>query len=152
MATTIDPPVPDAPGAGPVKHPKRRLRKLEKRLSIVQRVEVKRARQLDKATLRSAALEADIAELRAGVPPKAAKRRSPGVAKANTIRGRVSRSPATGRGAKASGQTPTVLRAFCLRERKTVEMHDPKPMVMKNGRSATVGTCPSCGARLIRPG
>jgi hypothetical protein len=42
--------------------------------------------------------------------------------------------------------------AYCVKERKKVEMKDPKPVTMKNGRRAAQGTCPSCGNKLFKIG
>jgi len=47
----------------------------------------------------------------------------------------------------AGGQ---VIEAYCLREKKRVQMADPKPVVTANGGSAVSGTCPSCGAALYK--
>ena len=40
-------------------------------------------------------------------------------------------------------------RAYCMREKRTVVMANPVAMVMRNGRNALSGTCPSCGARVV---
>jgi hypothetical protein len=42
--------------------------------------------------------------------------------------------------------------AYCLSERMSVQMRDPQPFVMRNGRLATAGVCPSCGKRVTRAG
>jgi uncharacterized protein DUF5679 len=42
--------------------------------------------------------------------------------------------------------------AYCLRERLSVAMSGAHPVMLANGRPATAGTCPSCGARLVRIG
>jgi len=39
-----------------------------------------------------------------------------------------------------------------VKERKKVEMKDPKAVTMKNGKPAQKGTCPSCGSGLYRIG
>lgn len=39
--------------------------------------------------------------------------------------------------------------AYCLRDRRTVTMVDPRPVVLANGRSALAGTCAACGARVV---
>jgi translation initiation factor IF-2 len=43
-----------------------------------------------------------------------------------------------------------VIEAYCLREKRRVQMLDPKPVVTANGGSALSGTCPSCGAALYK--
>ncbi len=40
--------------------------------------------------------------------------------------------------------------AYCLREKIRVTIRDPAPIVLANGRNALAGTCPGCGARLVR--
>jgi hypothetical protein len=40
--------------------------------------------------------------------------------------------------------------AYCLRDRRTVAMVDPQPVVLANGRPALTGTCEACGARVVR--
>lgn len=47
-----------------------------------------------------------------------------------------------------SGNQP--VEAYCLREKKRVQMADPKPVVTANGGAALSGTCPSCGAALYK--
>src|SRR6266849_1711758 len=41
---------------------------------------------------------------------------------------------------------------YCLKDKRKVEMKDPHPITMKNGKPATVGTCPLCGTKLYRIG
>ena len=43
-----------------------------------------------------------------------------------------------------------VVEAYCLREKKRVQMLDPKPVVTASGGSALSGTCSSCGAALFK--
>jgi hypothetical protein len=40
-------------------------------------------------------------------------------------------------------------RAYCLRDRRTVVVVDPRPVVLANGRHALTGTCEACGARVV---
>ncbi len=42
--------------------------------------------------------------------------------------------------------------AYCVKDRKMVEIKDPKEVTLKNGRSATQGTCPHCGTKVTRIG
>ena len=44
------------------------------------------------------------------------------------------------------------LEGYCLKDKKKVEMKDPQPITMKNGKPATVGTCPICGTKIYRIG
>jgi len=41
---------------------------------------------------------------------------------------------------------------YCLKDKKKVEMKDPTPITMKNGKPATVGTCPICGTKIYKIG
>ena len=40
---------------------------------------------------------------------------------------------------------------YCLKDKRKVEMKDPQPITMKNGKPA-VGTCPICGTKIYRIG
>src|ERR1700681_2277453 len=44
------------------------------------------------------------------------------------------------------------MEGYCLKDKKKVEMKDPHPITMKNGKPATVGTCPICGTKIYRIG
>lgn len=44
------------------------------------------------------------------------------------------------------------VKAYCVKERKSVQMKDPKQVTMKNGRPAIQGICPDCGTRLFKIG
>ena len=52
--------------------------------------------------------------------------------------------------APAAPEGAAVIEAYCLREKRRVQMLDPKPVVTANGGSALSGTCPSCGASLYK--
>jgi hypothetical protein len=52
--------------------------------------------------------------------------------------------------APAAPEGSAVIEAYCLREKRRVQMLDPKPVVTANGGSALSGTCPSCGASLYK--
>jgi len=41
---------------------------------------------------------------------------------------------------------------YCVKERKKVEIKDPKQVTMKNGRPAIEGTCPDCGTKIFKIG
>lgn len=132
--------------AGTTRDARRRVRRLERRLTAIRELEAKRRRQaakardrvgardlqakrmrqLEEARNRSAALEAELAALATAAPAEAAT------------------EPAT---EPAPGPV-----AYCLREKQKVSMVDPAPILMRNGRSGITGTCPSCGARVTRPG
>ncbi len=40
--------------------------------------------------------------------------------------------------------------AYCVKDRKMVDMKDPHEITMKNGRKAMQGTCPDCGTKVTR--
>ena len=39
---------------------------------------------------------------------------------------------------------------YCLRERTRVTIRDAAPIVLANGQHALAGSCPACGARVVR--
>jgi hypothetical protein len=45
-----------------------------------------------------------------------------------------------------------MVQAYCVKDRKKVEIKNPKVIKMKNGRPATTGTCPICGTKVFRIG
>ena len=45
-----------------------------------------------------------------------------------------------------------MVQAYCVKDRKKVEIKDPKKVKLKNGRPATSGTCPKCGSKVFRIG
>jgi hypothetical protein len=104
---------------------KRRRRRLERQIAKLRDVEEKRARQLDEARKRRATLESRLAALEphAGDEP--------------------------GQDVPATSTTSDGPQAYCLREHLLVAMADPRPIVMRNGRPAIAGTCPSCGAKVV---
>ncbi len=44
------------------------------------------------------------------------------------------------------------LEAYCVKCRLKRQMKDAHPVIMKNGKPADEGVCPSCGTRLYRIG
>lgn len=44
------------------------------------------------------------------------------------------------------------MQAYCLKCRTQREVKDARQIVMKNGKPATEGTCPVCGAKMFRIG
>ena len=45
-----------------------------------------------------------------------------------------------------------LVEGYCLKDKRKVEMKDPTPITMKNGKPATVGTCPFCGTKIYKIG
>ncbi len=44
------------------------------------------------------------------------------------------------------------MQAYCVKDRKKVEIKNPKAITMKSGRPATQGVCPICGTKVFRIG
>jgi hypothetical protein len=42
--------------------------------------------------------------------------------------------------------------AYCVKDRKKVEIKNPKKVTMKNGKPAISGVCPICGNKVFRIG
>jgi len=42
------------------------------------------------------------------------------------------------------------MEARCMKEKKNVEIKDPKEVIMKNGMKAMSGVCPHCGTKVFR--
>jgi hypothetical protein len=42
--------------------------------------------------------------------------------------------------------------AYCVKDKKKVEIQNPQKITMKNGKPATKGTCPICGGSVFRIG
>jgi len=45
-----------------------------------------------------------------------------------------------------------LMQAYCVKCRAKREMRDTKAIIMKNGRPATQGICPTCGTKMFRIG
>jgi len=45
-----------------------------------------------------------------------------------------------------------MVKGYCVKCRKSVEMKDPKKITMKNGKPAMKGKCPVCGTTIMRIG
>jgi len=45
-----------------------------------------------------------------------------------------------------------LVEGYGLKDKKKVERKDPQPITMKNGKPATVGTCPFCGTKIYKIG
>jgi hypothetical protein len=44
------------------------------------------------------------------------------------------------------------VQGYCLKERKHVEISNPRQVTLKNSRLAIQGTCPDCGAKISKMG
>jgi hypothetical protein len=45
-----------------------------------------------------------------------------------------------------------VAQAYCVKDKKMVEMKDAERITMKNGKPAMKGKCPECGTSVFRIG
>jgi hypothetical protein len=123
---------------------RKHLKRLQRRLVDAARTEAKRVRKLERARWRRQRLEAAVDEARTASsvgPSEAAPK-----AKAEA-------APRAAADAKPKAEPKPkmeALEAYCLREKRRVQMVDPKPVVTANGGSALSGTCPSCGASLYK--
>jgi hypothetical protein len=43
-----------------------------------------------------------------------------------------------------------LVEGYCVKDRRRVEMMNPHPILMVNGRPATAGTCPHCGTKIFK--
>lgn len=156
---------------------RKHLKRLESQVLDATKAEAKRLRKLEKARWRRQLLEAFLDEARieagdrapsstknasvAGSSPAAVEQTQPAKAKATAKPKRplkahasanlaAAKKPAPAAEAQASSADAKPVEAYCLREKKRVQMLDPKPVVTKSGGSALSGTCPSCGAALYK--
>jgi hypothetical protein len=144
----------DRSGRGAGKGDKRAARQrsaLESQLAKADKVVAKRTAQLAAATAARAKVAARLAAAPAPSPSPA----KPRAAKAATTKPAAKAAPAS---AKAK---PTATRgsagasgpmAYCLRDKARVAMVAPKAVVLAGGRMGVSGTCPKCGAKLVRLG
>jgi len=44
------------------------------------------------------------------------------------------------------------VQAYCMKDKRMVEVKDPRPYTMKNGKPATRGVCPDCGTKVFKIG
>ena len=143
-----------------------RVEELERRLAKARAVEAKRAHKLERAQRRGAPHAIRVARRRKlkkarargdRIERKLARAQSSAAAASASVSGASPGLPAQPAGDTAvdvpgppEGADPR-LRAYCLRERQTIVMVEPRHIVMRNGRPALTGLCPSCGARVTRP-
>jgi predicted RNA-binding Zn-ribbon protein involved in translation (DUF1610 family) len=45
-----------------------------------------------------------------------------------------------------------MVQAYCVKDRKMVDIKDAREITLKNGRKATQGVCPNCGTKVTRIG
>ena len=44
------------------------------------------------------------------------------------------------------------MQAYCMKDKRMVEIKDPRSVTMKNGKPATRGVCPNCGTTVFKIG
>lgn len=102
---------------------RKQVKRLERELIELRATEAKRRKQLGEVLARAAEVQGQLAALQAVVADAA---RAPGSA------------------ATRSGPV-----GYCMREKRPVQIRDPKPVTLSNGRSAIAGICLNCGARVM---
>jgi NAD-dependent SIR2 family protein deacetylase len=56
------------------------------------------------------------------------------------------------RDAHIGTEEPTMAEAYCVKDKKKVEVQNAQQITMKNGKPALQGTCPECGGKVFRIG
>jgi len=151
------------------------MKRLGQQLAAAAKTEARRVRKLERARWRRQLLEAALDEARSVSAAASGESAAPEVqpaakaeattapkAKATTApKAKAKPAPKAAPPADvapadvATGVVPgtdeaKVVEAYCLREKKRVQMLDPKPVVTASGGSALSGTCSSCGAALFK--
>ncbi|MHB8459844.1 MAG: DUF5679 domain-containing protein [Candidatus Limnocylindrales bacterium] len=118
-----DPPIEAGtpPADGDKAH--KRLKRLERELAELGATEARRLEQLKEVRARAADVRTRFTALR-------------------------TMDAAAGRSADPAA-TPAGPIGYCLREKRPVEISDPEPVTLSNGRTAIAGTCSTCGARIV---
>jgi hypothetical protein len=144
---------------------RKHLKRLERRLADAARTEARRIRKLERARWRRQRLEAAVDEAKtassvkpsqAAPKPKApaapkAKATAAPKAKATAARKAAApKAPATKTAIAPATSKGRAVEAYCRREKRRVQMLDPKTVATPKGGSALSGTCPSCGGSLYR--
>ena len=50
------------------------------------------------------------------------------------------------------GRAIAMAEAYCVKDKKKVEVQNAQKITMKNGKPALQGTCPECGGKVFRIG
>ena len=132
------------------RHTGRKLRRLERQLAETRAQEARRARKVEQARAEDAPRE--VASRREKKLTRAQRRAAALEVRIAALQGDV----AVGRTGSAESDpvatpVPGEPRAYCLRDRATVVITNPSFVEMRNGRRGVAGTCPDCGARVVRP-
>ena len=134
---------------------RKHLKQLEGQLADAAKTEAKRIRRLERARWRRQNLESEVDEAKTAstVGPSEA---APKAKAAAAPKAKAEPKPKAAPKAKAEPKREAghveaaAVEAYCLREKRRVQMVDPRPVVTAKGGSALSGTCPSCGASLYK--
>jgi hypothetical protein len=102
---------------------RKRLKRLERELAELGTTEAKRLGQLKEVRARTVDVRTRLMALRAMV----------------AVAGRTA-------GPDASPAGPI---GYCMREKRPVQISNPEPVTLSNGRAAIAGTCSTCGTRIV---
>jgi hypothetical protein len=162
----------DRPGQGARKADKRAARQrsaLEAELAKADKLIAKRTAQLQAANAERAKVATRLSAAGAPAPAKAAvKPTAKPAAKAATAKPAAKAAPTKAAPAKAAPAKAAPAKAapakakaaastsgpmaYCLRDKTRVAMVGAKAVVLAGGRKGVAGTCPKCGAKLVRLG
>ena len=142
---------------------RKHLKQLEGQLADAAKTEAKRIRRLERARWRRQNLESEVDEAKTAstvgpseAAPKAKAAAAPKTKAAAAPKAKAEPKPKAAPKAKAEPKREAghveaaAVEAYCLREKRRVQMVDPRPVVTAKGGSALSGTCPSCGASLYK--
>jgi DNA polymerase II large subunit len=59
---------------------------------------------------------------------------------------------ACSRDARPTEEEAHMAEAYCVKDKRKVEVQNPQRITMKNGKPALQGTCPICGNKVFRIG
>jgi hypothetical protein len=153
----------DRPGQGARKADKRAARQrsaLEAELAKADKLIAKRTAQLQAANAERAKVATRLSAAGAPAPAKAAVKPTakPAAKAAPTKAAPTKAAPAKAAPAKAApakakaAASTSGPMAYCLRDKTRVAMVGAKAVVLAGGRKGVAGTCPKCGAKLVRLG
>ena len=138
---------------------RKHLKQLEGQLADAAKTEAKRIRRLERARWRRQNLESEVDEAKTastvGPSEAAPKAKAAAAPKAEpkpkaAPKAKAEPKPKAEPKREAGHVEAAAVEAYCLREKRRVQMVDPRPVVTAKGGSALSGTCPSCGASLYK--
>ena len=134
---------------------RKHLKQLEGQLADAAKTEAKRIRRLERARWRRQNLESEVDEAKTastvGPSEAAPKAKAAAAPKAKAEpKPKAAPKPKAEPKREAGHVEAAAVEAYCRREKRRVQMVDPRPVVTAKGGSALSGTCPSCGASLYK--